>query len=69
MFPNLDLRFKLLYRASSQGFTGRAFHSNCNNKGNTLVIIKATTGFIFGGYTNIKWANPEDSHTHITGNG
>jgi hypothetical protein len=27
----------------------------CDNKGNTLTIVKATTGYVFGGYTSIPW--------------
>ena len=30
----------LLYRASRDGFTGQAFHSKCDGKGNTISIIK-----------------------------
>ena len=31
------------------------FHKLCDNKGATIVIIKATKGFIFGRYTPLDW--------------
>lgn len=45
----------LLYRGSRDGFLGRDFHSRCDNHGDTLTVIKSTSGHIFGGYTNQKW--------------
>ncbi|CAG8793233.1 9121_t:CDS:1, partial [Acaulospora morrowiae] len=39
-FRNLPLKFKLIYRASSEGFGIERFHRNCDNKGPTLVVIK-----------------------------
>ena len=51
-------RFELLYRGTKDGFTEQAFGDKCDNQGDTLIIVKATTGQIFGGYTNIPWASP-----------
>jgi hypothetical protein len=45
----------LLYRASSQGFSSQNFHSHCDNKANTLTVIKTTNGNIFGGFTQQAW--------------
>jgi len=50
-------KFKLLFRASKHGFAGTTFHSMCNGKGATLVIVASTTGNIFGGYTSMPWAS------------
>ncbi len=36
-----NCRFELIFRASRDGFNGQAFHSKCDNKGPTLVIIKS----------------------------
>ena len=47
--------WRLLYRASEHDYTGTSFHECCNNKGPTLVIIKSTEGWIFGGFTNEDW--------------
>ena len=48
---------KLLYRGSRDGFQAKTFHEKCNNKGETLVIIKSNDNFIFGGYTELNWDN------------
>ncbi|EFC47537.1 predicted protein [Naegleria gruberi] len=46
---------KLLFKASRDGFAGDKFHSKCDNKGATVVIVKAQSGAIFGGYTSVSW--------------
>ena len=39
-FSFLD-KWSLLYRASRDGFGAKDFHSNCDNKHPTLIILKA----------------------------
>jgi hypothetical protein len=46
--------WQLIYRASRDGFSGKAFHSHCDRKGPTYSIIKANGG-LFGGYTSLSW--------------
>jgi hypothetical protein len=53
-FP-IDQTWNLIYRASQNGFEASSFHSKCDNKPNTLIIIKSTNGNIFGGYTEQTW--------------
>jgi hypothetical protein len=53
-FP-IDQKWNLIYRASQDGFEAANFHSECDNKPNTLVIIKSENGNIFGGYTEQSW--------------
>lgn len=48
--------FALLYRGSRDGFNASDFHRTCDNKGKTLVLVKNTSGHIFGGYASIPWA-------------
>ena len=55
-FPS-SRKFDLIYRATRDGFDAKDFHSKCDNKGNTLTIIKSTNGNIFGGYSEIQWTN------------
>ena len=51
---NYDM--KLVYRASNYGFKAESFHNFCDNlKGPSLVIIKSSEGWIFGGYTTQRW--------------
>ena len=51
-----DYKWKLLYRASEHDFTSKSFHGYCNNKGPTLIVIKSSEGWIFGGYTTESWS-------------
>ena len=51
-----DCKWKLLYRASEHGYTSESFHDYCDDKGPTLVIIKSSGGWIFGGYTTESWS-------------
>jgi hypothetical protein len=48
--------WKLHYRGTRDGFSANSFHSKCDNKKNTFVIIKSTNGNIFGGYTEESWS-------------
>ena len=54
----LDYRFgwKLIYRASEHDYTAKSFHEYCDNKGPTLIVIKSSEGWIFGGYTTKSWS-------------
>jgi hypothetical protein len=46
---------ELLYRASKDGFSASSFHNKCDNKGATIVIIRAKNNAIFGGVTSLAW--------------
>jgi hypothetical protein len=47
----------LLYRATRDGFTVSAFHEKCDEKDNTITIIKTDGNYVFGGYTAAKWTS------------
>jgi hypothetical protein len=49
--------WNLIYKASLDGFEASDFHSKCDDKSKTLVIIKSTNGNVFGGYTEQLWNN------------
>ena len=51
-----DYKWKLLYRASEHGYSAESFHQYCDDRGPTLVIIKSSEGWIFGGYTTKSWS-------------
>ena len=54
---NGDYNWKLIYRASEHGYTARSFHKYCDDvKGPTLIVIKSSEGWIFGGYTTKSWS-------------
>lgn len=48
-------KFELIYRASKHGWGGYNFHQKCDKKGPTVVVIQATTGERFGGYSPFDW--------------
>jgi hypothetical protein len=53
---NNPYSFNLLYRASRDGNTPVAFHSKCDNKGATLVVVKISNlNQIVGGYNPLQW--------------
>jgi len=54
-FP-IGQKWNLIYRASQDGFEAAKFHSKCDDKSNTLVIIKSENDNIFGGYTEQSWS-------------
>ena len=53
-----DDKWKLIYRTSEHGYTSSSFHEYCDNvKGPTLIVIKSSGGWIFGGYTTQSWSS------------
>jgi hypothetical protein len=59
---SLKDKWTLLYRGTRDGFGAANFHSKCDGKNNTLVILKAhDTSYIFGGFTSINW-NSSSGH-------
>ena len=51
-----DYQWRLIYRASEHEYTASSFHECCNDKGPTLIVIKSSGGWIFGGYTTQSWS-------------
>ena len=47
--------FKLLFKASKDGYEAQSFHSKCDNKSNTVTFVKTNIGRRFGGFTDQKW--------------
>jgi len=45
----------LLFQATKDGQSDSSFHSRCDGKGPTVVIIKTKSGNMFGGYTYTSW--------------
>ena len=48
---------ELLYRGSRDGMKADSFHTKCDNKEKTIVLIHNDKGCIFGGYASIPWKN------------
>ena len=51
-----DYDMKLIYRASEHNYTANSFHKYCDDKGPTLIVVKSSEGWIFGGYTTQSWS-------------
>jgi hypothetical protein len=49
--------WKLLYRASRDGFSATNFRSKCNEIEKTLTVITSESGNVFGGYTDKAWTS------------
>ena len=48
--------WRLLFRASRDGFAASAFHSKCDNKGPTVTVVKSGAN-MFGGFTEKPWTS------------
>ena len=51
---DLEGEWRLLFRASRDGFETQTFHSKCDNKGPTITVVKSGRN-IFGGFTENSW--------------
>ena len=62
-------KWELLYRATRDGFGAKDFHQKCDNFKNTLVVIKSTSGNIFGGFTSKPWnsiSTVDSQNNHVS---
>jgi len=50
----------LIYKGSKDGFGSRDFHQACDLLAPLLIVIKADTGKIFGGYTDVPFCGNEE---------
>lgn len=48
-------KWKMIYRASTDGFGCDKFHAKCDNIHKTLVLVITNHSYIFGGYTSVCW--------------
>jgi len=48
-------KWKKLYQATKDGWSGSRFHTLCDGKGPTVVFVKLTNKYVFGGYTKESW--------------
>ncbi|KAJ5079957.1 btb-domain-containing protein [Anaeramoeba ignava] len=46
-------KMKLGFSTKKEGFDCKKWHSKCDDKGKTLIIIKTKDNFIFGGFTSV----------------
>jgi hypothetical protein len=54
-------KFKLLFRASRDGYSANKFHEICNNRPRTVTLIKVKgSNEILGGYNPNEWKSDDD---------
>ncbi|XP_073700792.1 interferon-induced protein 44-like [Garra rufa] len=51
-----NVKLSLLYKASVHGYQASAFHQRCDRQGPTLLVAYNRSGYIFGGYTSVDYA-------------
>ena len=51
-----EIRYKLLYRATTDGDKAKTFHEKCDTIKGTLTLVKTTDNIKFGGYTEALWS-------------
>lgn len=57
-----SLKLTTLFNAGDSGWSNvSAFHTSCDNKGPTIVLIRSKEGTSYGGYTSVSW-NPSGSY-------
>ena len=52
---NRGIKIDLIYKASVDSDKASAFHYNCDNAKNSIVLIESLNGRRFGGYTSQSW--------------
>jgi hypothetical protein len=50
-------RMRLLFRSSRDGATAASFHRLCDEQGPTVILIKSSGGYVFGGYAGVAWSS------------
>ena len=53
------IKYELLFRASRDGFKISDFQNKCNDKTDTITIVKTTNNKRFGGFTRLAHNNPD----------
>lgn len=61
LLPDPNANIELLYNASVHGYYNSDFHTKCDDKGPTLVIIKGNYR-VFGGYTSQSWNSTSNGY-------
>ena len=47
------------YRGSEHSFSATSFHSNCDNKGPTVTLVRVNEN-VFGGYADKSWTSSKN---------
>jgi alpha-tubulin suppressor-like RCC1 family protein len=58
----------LCYRRSTHGASASTFHARCDNKGETMTIIRLVNGSLIGGYAAAGWNGASSGYVTNAGN-
>jgi hypothetical protein len=58
-----DQQWQLIYSASRDGYTAKAFHESCDSRWPTVTVIRSKNGYIFGGFTTVAWDSTDADKT------
>ena len=59
-----SFKLRKLFSTDESGWSNAsAFHSGCDDKGPTIVLIRSSDGSSYGGYTSVSWES-NNSHRH-----
>jgi len=61
LYQQANPAFKLIYKATQHGFSGKDFHRHCESKGPTVSLIKSEYGNVFGAFTCQPWTSPDSA--------
>jgi len=56
-FSSKSIGMTSLFVASEDGDAASKFHSACDGKGPTVIIVESTNGNVFGGFTDLSWTS------------
>ena len=65
---NVDIKLERIYSGINDGFYSQIFHTQCDNKGEMIYLIKNEHNYIFGGYTSISgydYGNSKDPNAFL----
>ncbi|XP_012229834.1 uncharacterized protein [Linepithema humile] len=58
--------WRLLYRASSHGYSAASFHRHCDNASPTFVILMGMRGEICGGFSDVSWGKTHSKVQYVS---
>jgi len=59
-----EIKLIPLFSTSRDGDSASVFHSKCNGKSNSLVLVKTKTGKRFGGFTSLHWSYASNNYAN-----
>ncbi|KAM6962489.1 interferon-induced protein 44-like [Aplochiton taeniatus] len=50
-----NVKLRLLFKATNNGYTAASFHQQCDGKNPTIAVGYNSSGYVFGGYTSVAY--------------